>query len=89
MRSKINAEFRRLYKELPPDIRNRARRAYLVWQENPRHPSLHFKCVSDSDPIYSVRIDANYRALGVIRKDAIIWFWIGSHAEYERMLKQD
>ena len=89
MRSKINAEFRRLYKELQPDIRNRARRAYLVWQENPRHPSLHFKRVSDSDPIYSVRIDANYRALGVIRKDAIIWFWIGSHAEYERMLKQD
>lgn len=87
MRSKINAEFHKLYKNLPPDIRIRARRAYALWRENPRHPSLHFKRVSDTDPIYSVRIDANYRAVGVMRKDAVIWFWIGTHAEYERLLR--
>ena len=89
MQSKINPEFRRLYRELPADVRKRARRAYSIWRENPRHPSLHFKRVSDTDPVYSVRIDANYRALGVIRKDIVIWFWIGAHAEYERLLRQD
>ena len=89
MRSKINAEFRKHYSNLPPDVRRRARRAYAIWRENPRHPSLHFKRVSDTDPIYSARIDANYRVLGVSRKDAIIWFWIGTHAEYERLLKQE
>ncbi len=89
MRSKINPEFRRLYRELLSDVRKRAQRAYSIWRENPRHPSLHFKRVSDTDPVYSVRIDANYRALGVIRKDTIIWFWIGVHAEYERLLRQD
>ena len=89
MRSKINPEFRRLYRELLSDVRKRAQRAYSIWRENPRHPSLHFKRVSDTDPVYSVRIDANYRALSVIRKDAIVWFWIGAHTEYERLLRQD
>jgi hypothetical protein len=42
--------------------------------------------VHSSEPIYSVRISLNYRAVGVIEGDVIIWYWIGSHADYEKQL---
>jgi hypothetical protein len=45
-----------------------------------------FKQVHSSEPIYSVRISLNYRAVGVIEGDVIIWYWIGSHADYEKQL---
>jgi hypothetical protein len=28
-----------------------------------------------------------YRALGVEVDENVLWFWIGTHAEYDRMLK--
>ena len=34
----------------------------------------------------TVRITRDYRAIGAIADDTIIWFWIGSHADYDRML---
>jgi hypothetical protein len=30
----------------------------------------------------------DYRALGVREGDEIIWFWIGSHADYDRLLSR-
>jgi hypothetical protein len=30
----------------------------------------------------------DYRALGVKEGDEIIWFWIGSHADYDRLLSR-
>jgi hypothetical protein len=44
--------------------------------------------VSQSQPVYSVRIGIGYRALGLQEGDQISWFWIGSHAEYDEMLKR-
>jgi hypothetical protein len=45
------------------------------------------KKVHTAEPIYSVRISRDYRALGVqAAADEIVWFWIGSHADYERIL---
>jgi len=54
---------------------------------NPDHPSLRFKRVDDEEPIYSARVSDDYRVLGVLEKDTMIWYWIGNHAEYERLLK--
>jgi hypothetical protein len=44
------------------------------------------KRVHEHNPIYSVRIGLHYRALGLKEDDTIIWFWIGSHAEYDKLI---
>jgi plasmid maintenance system killer protein len=75
-----------MYLQLPMDVQSQARDTYKLFQENPHHPSLRFKKVHNTKPIYSVRINVNYRAVGVLDGDVIIWFWIGSHAEYDKLL---
>ena len=46
-----------------------------------------FKRVGKQQPVYSVRIGKGYRAIGILQKDVIIWFWIGHHDIYDRLLK--
>lgn len=86
MRSITTAEFRELLEAAPGAIQTKARSAYRLWTDNPAHPSLRFKKVHATLPIYSVRIDLDWRAVGVVQGDAMVWFWIGSHADYERLL---
>ena len=87
MISRTTEAFRRALDALPPEIRLRAREGYLLFRSNPSHPSLRFKRVHASRPIYSVRITLAYRALGLVQDDTIIWFWVGSHDEYERLIR--
>ncbi len=87
MRSRATPRFWAAYHELPPEVREAARKAYRLFRENARHPSLQFKKVHDRDPIYSVRVTLGYRALGLLDDDEITWFWIGTHAEYDRLLQ--
>jgi hypothetical protein len=70
----------------PNTIQAKAQSAYRLWAENPAHPSLRFKKVHDKLSVYSVRIDLDWRAVGVLKGDVVIWFWIGPHSEYERLL---
>lgn len=70
----------------PGAIQTRAQSAYRLWAENPAHPSLRFKKVHGKLPVYSVRIDLEWRAVGVLKDDVVIWFWIGPHSEYARLL---
>ncbi|MGM0600716.1 MAG: hypothetical protein ACQETH_12975 [Candidatus Rifleibacteriota bacterium] len=58
-----------------------------MFKKDPWYPSLHFKRVHSSLSVYSARISIDYRAVGVIKTDLIIWFWIGSHTDYEKLLK--
>lgn len=53
---------------------------------DPAHPSLQFKRVHAKEPIYSVRVGLGWRAVGVRSDDTVVWFWIGSHAEYDNLL---
>src|SRR5437667_11361617 len=53
----------------------------------PRHPSLQFRQVHTARPIYSARVGLGYRALAVIEGEVVIWFWIVTHAEYDRLLR--
>lgn len=87
MKSRATPKFWKLYGRLPRHVQRRARRAYELWRMNPDHPSLRFKRVDDEEPIYSARVSDDYRVLGVLEKDTMIWYWIGNHAEYERLLK--
>ena len=68
-------------------IQRQADAAYEMWKLNPHHPSLQFKRVDAQAPIYSVRVGRGYRALGWREGDTVIWFWIGDHDEYDRILR--
>ena len=87
MISRTTRRFRTAFSNLPAPIQIRAREAYRLFAANPNHPSLQFKKVHGTRPIYSARVGLAYRALAVRRDDALIWFWIGSHSEYDRLLR--
>jgi hypothetical protein len=89
MESHRTKNFRTLYKQLPDEVRRQAREAYRLFKNDPYHSSLQFRRVSRKQPIYSVRIGLSYRALGTREEDDImVWFWIGSHADYDRLLSR-
>ncbi len=88
MISRINAAFRERFAELPESIRQQARTAFRQFQKDPYHPSLHFRQVHPNRPIYSARINRSYRAVGIRDGDEILWFWIGSHANYDHLLSR-
>jgi len=86
--SHTTARFRAALQTLPERVQQSGRRAYRVFLKNAQHPSLQFKQVHPSRPIFSARVALGYRALAVREGDDLIWFWIGSHAEYDRLLSQ-
>lgn len=90
MRSRRTAQFRKHFDSLPHDVQRQAQNAYKLFKANPQHGSLHFKKVHPNKAIYSLRITRTYRALGTCGSngDGILWFWIGSHADYERTVRQ-
>lgn len=87
MTSRTTRRFRELLAKLPEDIRRQARGAYRLFLANPGHPSLQFKPVHPSAPIYSARISLGYRAVGTIDQGCVVWFWIGPHSEYDKLLR--
>ncbi|MFN8646240.1 MAG: hypothetical protein U0104_05755 [Gemmatimonadales bacterium] len=88
MNSRTTQRFRKALAVLPEDVRTRARLAYRLFASDPWHAALQFKQVHPSEPIYSVRVGLGYRALGIRQDETVIWFWIGSHAEYDRLVTQ-
>lgn len=86
MRSRTTRRFRDLLQAAPPAVRDKANAAFLKWTANPDHPSLRFKKVHATLPIYSVRIDLDWRAVGVLREGLVVWFWVGPHSEYDKLL---
>lgn len=88
MKSKTTRQFRESLDSLPEAIREQARSAYCTFRENPQHPGLQFKRVHPTLPIYSARISSDYRAVGIRSAGEIVWFFIGSHTEYEHLLKR-
>lgn len=88
MISRTTEKFRALFILLPNTIKAQAKEAYQQFKSDPYHPSLQFKRVHSSKPVYSVRINLDYRAVGIIQDNEIIWFWIGSHNVYEKLLNK-
>jgi len=84
--SRTTERFRKAFQKLPPNVQRQARAAYRLWMSDLSHPSLQFKRVHARDPIYSVRVSLGWRAVGVRSGDTVVWFWIGSHAEYDKLL---
>jgi hypothetical protein len=76
-------EFWTCLERLTGTVQELARENYDLLKANPYHPSLHFKRVGR---FWSVRVGRSYRALAVDAQDKIVWFWIGTHAEYDRLV---
>ena len=83
MKHFASPQFWRLYRQLPADVRDLADKNFQPLKADPKHPSLHFKKI---DKLWSVRVGVHYRALGLDKPDGVVWFWIGSHADYDKML---
>ncbi len=89
MRSVTTQEFRDTYRELPVEIRRDARAAYLLFRRDPFARSLYFKEVYQKKSIWSARTALGYRVLGRrVEADKIVWFWIGSHVEYDNWFRR-
>ena len=87
-KSRTTARFRKALKSLSPEIRQLAREAYKLFLSNPNHTSLDFKPVHPSKPIYSARVSLDVRAVGIRDKADIVWFWIGFHNAYDRLVAE-
>jgi mRNA-degrading endonuclease RelE of RelBE toxin-antitoxin system len=88
VKSRTTIQFRKRFASLPESIQDQTRKAYRQFKQDPSYPGLRFKKVHPTLPIYSARINRDYRAVGQLEDDTIIWFWIGSHAEYDMLLDQ-
>ena len=88
MISRLHPSFRRDFSRLPLEVQQRARDAYRRFQVDPQHPGLQFKRLNATLPLWSVRVSDFYRMVGIRKDDdVIIWFFIGSHGDYEKLLK--
>lgn len=72
------------YRRLPKDIRELADKNFALLRQDPHYPSLRFKKVGS---YWSARVGLQYRALARDRPEGFVWFWIGPHSDYERLLK--
>jgi hypothetical protein len=89
MISHTTPAFRELLAALPKQTQKQARDAFAIFQMDSNHPGLRFKQVdAGPPPIYSVRVGIAYRALGTVTGNTVVWFWIGSHANYNLLLKK-
>jgi hypothetical protein len=78
-----SSRFWALYEALLAHVRAVADKNFALLKADPRYPSLHFKRIGS---LWSVRVGDRYRALGTEVDDGIMWFWIGTHAEYDRIV---
>ncbi len=87
MTHRATAGFWKRFEAQPERVQTLARKNYRLLREDPRHPSLHFKRLADHDPpLWSVRVGRSFRALSIEDGGVLYWFWIGSHAEYGRVV---
>jgi hypothetical protein len=78
-------EFWQCFEKLPANIQRAARKNYGLWQQDPKGASLRFKKIKDD--LWSVRASRSYRALATFENNSYVWFWIGTHDEYEKLIR--
>ena len=85
MRHFTSSSFWSCYEKLPTAVQNLAHKNFQILKENIQHPSLHTKKVGK---FWSVRIGKRYRALATEVEDGLLWFWVGSHSDYDTLLRK-
>lgn len=88
MKSKTTPRFWKFFYSLPQEAQAGARQAYRLFRQDPFHNSLQFKTLRGQKEVFSVRIGLHYRAVGHMSgTNEITWVWIGTHAEYDTLIK--
>jgi hypothetical protein len=88
MTSRATRRFWKLYESLPEPVQRLAAKNYQLWRNNPAHPSLDFKQLHGSGERFSVRVGNHYRALGQRVTDGVEWVWVGTHEEYNKLIRR-
>ena len=83
MNHQASPEFWACYRSLPADVQALADKSFALLKTDERHPSLHFKKIGR---FRSARIGLHYRALAVEAGNDLLWIWVGTHAEYDRLI---
>jgi hypothetical protein len=83
--SKATSGFWEAFDRLPQEMQRQAKSKYKLWRRDPFHPSLHFKELHKD--LWSIRVNLDYRALARRRGELIVWFWIGTHKEYDLLIQ--
>jgi hypothetical protein len=74
-----------MFRKLPGDVQKQAYAAYQLFKHDPHHPSLQFKRIEGR--LYSARVGISCRVLGErTEDDLVVWGWIGSHADYDKLI---
>jgi hypothetical protein len=84
--SKAHRRFWDCFNELPVEVQALAREKYRLWQRDPFHPPLQFKPLLAD--VWSIRVGQNHRALARRRGEMAVWFWIGTHEDYNKLIKR-
>lgn len=84
MNHRASSRFWFSYRQLPEEVQRLADKGYDLVRSDSRHPSLHLKRVG---PFWSVRVGLHHRALAIEEDADLVWVWIGTHEEYDRLLR--
>jgi len=85
MKHRASPRFWRHYRALPQEIQQLADRGYQMLLQDPRHPSLHFKRIGR---VWSARVGLHHRALATEHNEEVVWIWIGTHADYDLLIRR-
>ena len=77
--------FWQAYDKLPGPVRALADKNFALLKDDPQHPSLRLKKVGR---FWSARVGLRYRALAVEIDGGLLWFWVGSHADYDALARK-
>jgi hypothetical protein len=86
--SRTSKRFRALLAALPVDVRRQALKAYRLFETDPSHPGLNFELIDPKLGLWSARVNEGYRVLGTRQGADILWIWIGTHTEYEKLIRR-
>lgn len=86
MTFRFTAGYFKLLKRLPKHVQRRTIKTLELLEQDSRHPSLHFKRVSDRREAWSVRVSRDYRMVGYRDGGDVEWFWVGPHDQYDKLL---
>jgi hypothetical protein len=84
VKHRASSRFWAAYDKLGPELQALADKQFRLLKVDPRHPSLHFK---QTGRVWSARVNRGIRALAVQDGEGFVWFWIGDHRDYERLLR--
>ncbi len=89
-KNRTTRQFREQYARLPKHVQQATRASCILFDQDPAHPSLRAHDLAETKQgqhfrgSVSVSVSLQYRAIFVAEGATNVWYWIGSHAEYDR-----